>query len=934
MSTTPLLVNQVTYNYPETGAQKWGPDATNWAIAVTVGMLQKTGGLFQLLSDVDFGTTFGLKATYYQSRATHIASAGVLRLGNTDIVGWRNHTNDGDVTLTVDSSDNIVLNANLVPDGAFNCDLGSAGKGFLNLFIDGDAAFGSNATISGNLTVGGTFSSGAYTVTDLTATGNTILGDNSSDTLTVTASLASSLIPNTDATYTLGSSGHSFSDCYFGDINTKKVVPITDATYELGSSSKKFSNGYFSNTVTMDSLVTTTVGSVLTPLTTATYDLGVTGTRWRNLFLSGNATVTGNVAATGTLGGSNFSGSSSGANTGDQTITLTSEATGSGTGSFAVTLANSAVISKVLTGYTSGAGTVSATDTILQAIQKLNGNTAAITAVSSLTGEATGTGPGATAVTLTNSAVIGKVLTGYTSGAGTVSATDTILQAIQKLNGNAAVISGAAVTSLTGEATGSGPGATAITLTNSAVIGKVLTGYSSGAGTVSATDTILQSIQKLNGNDALALPLTGGTLTGTLTSRAITPSANATYDIGVTGTRYVNLWLSGNATVGGNVAATGTLAGSNYSGTSSGTNTGDQTITLTGDVTGSGTGSFATAMASSISGNKVFSGSVQTGSSLVGTGTLLGSELLTVLNAVSADTATQGINAQTTKTLSSASSTSNTAIVASATRAIATSNSNDAAGQLVGLQAGVAFTVPAAQTLTRSATTSALLLPAITAPTGTLAVTTVSKIRIAADSVNTGTNKIGILALAQTGASNNAALADGTSFSGTFFINQSATDPSSFGGSVTAASLIPSGSTVPANGLYLPAANTPAIASNTVLATKWDANGNVITSAGLASPNYQTITPVTGDTITCSPNLPGIFITPAGTLSSLTIKLPSSPIDGQQYWVVSSQLVTTITWQDSGGTAGNVNFGPAGYTSTAAIRFLYNSGSSKWYRMG
>ena len=41
------------------------------------------------------------------------------------------------------------------------------------------------------------------------------------------------------------------------------------------------------------------------------------------------------------------------------------------------------------------------------------------------------------------------------------------------------------------------------------------------------------------------------------------------------------------------VAATGTVTGSNLSGTSSGTNTGDQTITLTGGVTGSGTGSFA-----------------------------------------------------------------------------------------------------------------------------------------------------------------------------------------------------------------------------------------------------------------------------------------------------------------------------------------------------
>jgi len=45
------------------------------------------------------------------------------------------------------------------------------------------------------------------------------------------------------------------------------------------------------------------------------------------------------------------------------------------------------------------------------------------------------------------------------------------------------------------------------------------------------------------------------------------------------------------------VAATGTVTGSNLSGTSSGTNTGDQTITLIDDITGSGTGTFSTTLA-------------------------------------------------------------------------------------------------------------------------------------------------------------------------------------------------------------------------------------------------------------------------------------------------------------------------------------------------
>jgi hypothetical protein len=63
--------------------------------------------------------------------------------------------------------------------------------------------------------------------------------------------------------------------------------------------------------------------------------------------------------------------------------------------------------------------------------QNTTGSSASFTG--SLAGQVTGT-QGATVVT--NAAVISKVLTGYVSGAGTVDATDNILQAIQKLNGN------------------------------------------------------------------------------------------------------------------------------------------------------------------------------------------------------------------------------------------------------------------------------------------------------------------------------------------------------------------------------------------------------------------------------------------------------------------------------------------------------------------
>lgn len=77
--------------------------------------------------------------------------------------------------------------------------------------------------------------------------------------------------------------------------------------------------------------------------------------------------------------------------TGNQTITLSGEVSGSGATAITTTVSNAAVIGKVLTGFTAGAGTVAATDTILQAFQKVVGNIAAlVTGVSSVFGR-TGT---------------------------------------------------------------------------------------------------------------------------------------------------------------------------------------------------------------------------------------------------------------------------------------------------------------------------------------------------------------------------------------------------------------------------------------------------------------------------------------------------------------------------------------------------------------
>lgn len=90
----------------------------------------------------------------------------------------------------------------------------------------------------------------------------------------------------------------------------------------------------------------------------------------------------------------------------------------------------------------------------------------------------------------------------------------------------------------------------------------------------------------------------GGGGSGTVTSVSVT-TANGVSGTVTNPTTTPAISMSLGAITPSSVTATGSVTGSNLSGT----NTGDQTITLTGDVTGSGTGSFAASIASNAVGN-------------------------------------------------------------------------------------------------------------------------------------------------------------------------------------------------------------------------------------------------------------------------------------------------------------------------------------------
>lgn len=209
------------------------------------------------------------------------------------------------------------------------------------------------------------------------------------------------------------------------------------------------------------------------------------------------------------------------------------------------------VLATGLTGFSSGAGTITSADSVLTGFNKLNGNVAlkepAITSAATSTywrGDKTfailqtSIVPEVTNLYFTNARAIAAPLTGYVSGSGTVASTDSILQAIQKLNGNVGALT-TGVSSVFGRtgavvATSGDYNSSQVTentnlyFTNARAIAAPITGYVSGSGTVAATDTVLQAINKLDGNTALKSNIASPTFTGVPSGPTATAGTNTT----------------------------------------------------------------------------------------------------------------------------------------------------------------------------------------------------------------------------------------------------------------------------------------------------------------------------------------------------------------------------------------------------------------------
>lgn len=265
-----VTVNGSSYTIPQSGEKGWGSSVTSWIQAMSSNTLQPSGGSFTLTSEVDFGSSYGLKSTYVKSRALNPSSAGTFRLGNAESIGWRNAGNSADYLLTVNSSNQLTFNGVVLSSATGPLFQDS----LFSLFDNSDATKLLQFQLSG-ITTGTTRT---LTVPDASTT---LVGTDTTQTLTnktLTAPVIST-ISNT-GTLTLPTATTTLVGRDTTDTLTNKTLtaPVISTISNTGTLTLPTSTDTLVGRATTDTLTNKTISGASNTITNVSLTSGVTGT--------------------------------------------------------------------------------------------------------------------------------------------------------------------------------------------------------------------------------------------------------------------------------------------------------------------------------------------------------------------------------------------------------------------------------------------------------------------------------------------------------------------------------------------------------------------------------------------------------------------------------------------------------------------------------
>ena len=208
--------------------------------------------------------------------------------------GSSGHTHDGTtgeggpITVIGPTQDIVATDAVLRPKTTNVIDLGTTALRYKDFYLEGNADIDGTVNVEGATTLQSTLAAGNTTITgnltvsgDATISGNLTFGDAITDTITLTADVASHIIPSLDDTYDLGATGSEWRNLYIDGTANIDTAAI-DALSVSG-------NGTIGGDLTVTGALNATV--------TGTADTADALTTARTISLTGD--VTGSVSFDG-----------------------------------------------------------------------------------------------------------------------------------------------------------------------------------------------------------------------------------------------------------------------------------------------------------------------------------------------------------------------------------------------------------------------------------------------------------------------------------------------------------------------------------------------------------------------------------------------------------------------------------------------------------
>ena len=301
-----VTVAGVAYTIPQVGEVSWGANVTSWIQAISSNTLQTSGGTLTLTGDLNFGATYGLFAKYFTTISTNAAQSGVLRLSNTDGIGFRNAGASADYTLKPHADGFLQYNS---------IDLAniSSAQTLTNKTFD------STSTLTGVLLASFT-PDGSHTLTMPTVT-DTLVGLAASQTLTnktLTAPIISTI--SNSGTLTLPTGPDTIAGIAASQTLTNKTIAagsntISGLTNSNLSGSAAITNANF-NTMSANTVKANVTGGSATPTDVALVSAATASAAMirdananvaiNNLLESGTSTATGGTTTTLTVSSTGF----------------------------------------------------------------------------------------------------------------------------------------------------------------------------------------------------------------------------------------------------------------------------------------------------------------------------------------------------------------------------------------------------------------------------------------------------------------------------------------------------------------------------------------------------------------------------------------------------------------------------------------------------